>query len=251
MGEAKRRRQTGDDKPRAKRKIPGAWLLAGGFALFALAVVGLFHWLTDPTISPIDDLPRAAVGAPPFPAELDRHGVSVGDPNAPVVVREFSDYQCPACARFADIKNRFKREYVESGRARVVFFDFPLSGHRNAVPAAMAARCAGDQQAYWPMHDTLFARQSRWSELADPLETFAGFADSLNLDRRLFERCMRTQRHRAAVEQSLEVARRLRVAGTPTVTVDNIRLTQPGWYQLAGVVERQLEAAREAGASAD
>lgn len=240
MGEAKRRGVQGQG-PRRSRASRGAWLLGGGLLLIVLLLAGGLYWLTSPTLSPTDDLPQAAAGTPPFPAELDRYGVSLGQADAAVVVREFADFQCPACARFAELSPRLKQEYIDSGKVRLVYFDFPLPQHANAVPAARAARCAGDQDAYWPMHALLFQRQSRWSESAEPVPLFAGYARELGLDRGEFERCLSGDRHRAAVEGSLQAARQLRVVSTPTVYVDNVQLTRPGWYQLAGVIERQLK----------
>ncbi len=240
MGEAKRRRQAGEG-PGPGRSASGRRWLLGGAAVLALAGLGgLFYWITTPTVAPVGELPTAPEGAGPFPAELDRYGVSRGDADAPVVVREFSDYQCPACARFSDSVKRLFEEYVESGQVRFVYFDFPLDQHPNAVPAAMAARCAGDQDGYWPMHVALFEGQSQWADAARPLGTFAGYAESLELDVGLFRRCMEAERHRPAVMRSRDVARRLRVTSTPTVLVDNVVLTRPGWFQLAGVLEREL-----------
>ncbi|OZB17646.1 MAG: disulfide bond formation protein DsbA, partial [Marinobacter sp. 34-60-7] len=129
---------------------------------------------------------------------------------------------------------------VDTGKVRFVYFDLPLQQHQNAMPAAQAARCAGDQDSYWPMHDQLYDAQGEWSNNSDPVGTFTRYAGELGLDERRFRRCLTTDLHREAVEQSLQVARQMRVTGTPTVWVDNIRLTSPGWGQLSAVVEREL-----------
>ena len=237
MGEAKRRKQTGTPSPRKSSAKP---LMVTGALLVAVAIVAGLYLLTSGPAPTSDALPVAAPDAAPFPAELDRFGVSIGSDDAPVVVREFADYQCPACARFASASQRLKQEYVETGQVRFVFFDLPLQQHRNAVPAAMAARCAGDQEAYWPMHDRLFEAQSQWSDADDPQALFFRYADDLGLEQRRFRRCMTTELHRDAIDQSRRVAMQLRVTSTPTVLVDNIRLTRPGWGQLSAVVEREL-----------
>ena len=240
MGEAKRRKETGAPSSRKANRKP---LYIGVAVLVLTAVVLGLVFLTaqpDPTS---DELPVAAANAEPFPAELDQYGVSVGPEDAPVVVREFADYQCPACGRFSEASQRLKQEYVDAGKVRFVFFDLPLRQHQNAMPAAMAARCAGDQNGYWDMHDKLFDAQTEWSGSGDPVETFTRYAGDLGLEERRFRRCMSTELHREDVEQSRRIAMQLRVSSTPTVLVDNIRLTRPGWGQLSAVVERELAGA--------
>ncbi|MGC8120149.1 DsbA family protein [Marinobacter sp. VGCF2001] len=238
MGEAKRRKQTGAPSPKQpKGRKPLVLLLT--LVIGAAALAGLY-FVTKPPAPSSGSLPVAAPNADEFPAIVDQYGVSIGDENAPVVVREFADYQCPACARFAEASQRLKQEYVRSGKVRFVYFDLPLRQHDNAMPAALAARCAGDQDQYWVMHEKLYAAQSEWSGSNDPTATFTRYANDLGLEERRFRRCMETELHREAVEQSQQVAVQLRVASTPTVMVDNIQLTRPGWGQLSAVVEREL-----------
>lgn len=238
MGEAKRRKKTGEPAAARKRKTSSLYMVAGTLVLVAIAT-GLYFLGAGPSPTS-DDLPVAAPGAEPFPAELDQYGVSIGSPTAPVVVREFADYQCPACAWFADASKQLRERYVASGKVRFVFFDFPLQQHANAMPAAQATHCAGDQDAYWPMHEKLFASQKEWSGSNDPVATFTRYASDLGMDERRFRGCLTTELHRDAVEQSRTVAMRLQVASTPTVLVGNVRMTRPGWGQLSALVEREL-----------
>ncbi len=238
MGEAKRRKHTGAPAPRKHRnKKP---VLIAVAALVVLAVIAGAYLLTTPPAPTSDDLPVAAPNAAPFPAALDQYGTSIGAEDAPVVVREFADYQCPACASFSSASQRLKAEYVESGKVRFVYFDLPLRQHPNAMPAAQAARCAGDQGQYWAMHDKLYGSQSDWSGSNDPVATFTRYAGDLELEERRFRLCMTSELHKEAVEQSLQVGMQMRVTSTPTVMVDNIQLTRPGWGQLSAVVEREL-----------
>lgn len=238
MGEAKRRKQTGAPPPKKTRsKKP----LVIGVSVLVLAaiVIGAFFLTAAPTPTS-DELPVAGPNAEAFPAQLDQYGVSVGAADAPVVVREFADFQCPACGLFSDASKRLKQEYVEAGQVRFVYFDLPLQQHQNAFPAAQAARCAGDQGAYWEMHERLYDSQTEWSGSNDPVATFARYGNDLGLEERRFRRCMTTDLHREAIEASRRVAMQLQVTSTPTVLVDNIRLTRPGWGQLSAVVEREL-----------
>lgn len=239
MGEAKRRKQTGTPSPK-KRQGRKPLIIAGALVVGVALVAGLYV-ATQPPGSGSQSLPVAAPDAEPFPAMLDQYGVSVGPEDAPVVVREFADYQCPACASFAEASQRLKDNYVSAGKVRFVYFDLPLRMHANAMPAAQAARCAGDQNQYWAMHEKLYASQSDWSGSNNPTATFTRYANDLGLEERRFRRCMDTELHKETVEQSLQVAVQLRVTSTPTVLVDNIPLTRPGWGQLSAVVERELK----------
>lgn len=238
MGQAKRRQQSGSPSPRKRSSKP---LVYTGLVIVAVAIVGALYYLTQPSVSGSGSLPKVSDDTPSFPAELDRYGISVGPEDAEVVVREFADYQCPACASFAKASQQLKEEYVDEGKVRFVYFDLPLPQHTHSVTAAMAARCAGDQDEYWAMHDRLFEEQSNWESAGDPRDQFSGYAEDLDLNTRRFDRCMESELHREAVDDSLQVARQLQIASTPTVLVDNIPLNRPGWAQLSAVVERELE----------
>lgn len=239
MGEAKRRNP---EKVPGNSKRPMVAIVIG--ILLVLAIVLATVWLARPGSAPdLAELPRAPEGAEPFPAIYDRLGVSLGDADAPVVVREFADYQCPACARFASVTEQIKEEYVETGQVRLVFFDFPLQDiHDNAMLAAQAARCASDQNAYWKMHDRLFAQQSEWAGNSNAQGAFVRYAEELGLNPQRMNRCLETELHREAVEQSLALAQQLQIRSTPTVLVDNI--VMPGvvnWPRIKAVIARELE----------
>lgn len=238
MGEAKRKKP---GQPPAKRKTPVKRVAVT--VLLVLLLVALTVWLTRPeTGSSVAELPQAASGADPFPAQYDALGVSMGDADAPVVVREFADYQCPACARFSSIGEQLKSEFVEPGQVRFVFFDFPLQDiHPQAMLAAQAARCAGDQNAYWAMHDRLFAQQSEWAGNHNAQGTFVRYAEELGLNPQRLERCLKTELHREAVTDSQDLAKRLQIRSTPTVLVDNMVIPNPlDWPTLQAVIEREV-----------
>ena len=241
MGEAKRRQSAGEPSPLQHRQRQRQGLVWGGAVLVLAILVGGAFWLSSPDLGPSVALPEAAEGAGPFPSEFDRFATQLGSPDAPVVVREFADYQCPACAAFATVHPRLKSEYIDSGKVRLVFFELPLAQHRHALVAAQAARCAGDQGDYWGMHDRLFEQQSVWSNASDPTRLLLDFADDQGLHKIRFERCLTREHQLEAVQNSLGVARQLRIASTPTVIVNNVSLTRPGWEHLSGVIEQQLQ----------
>jgi protein-disulfide isomerase len=118
-----------------------------------------------------------------------------GDPEAPVVVVEFSDFECPACRRHAlETQPQLDTEFVRSGQVRWVFKHLPLKAHRHALVAATAAECASDQGQFWPMHDLLFAEAEAWSAQDAIDATLAGLARKLDLDVAAFSACLASRR---------------------------------------------------------
>jgi len=150
-------------------------------------------------------------------------GIEQGDPDAEILIMEFADFQCPACRQFATtVKPQLKLAYLDTGVARFVFHDFPLTGHPHSFLAARAARCAMDQGAdnFWPYHDMLFQNQANWSpSAAPPTGAFASYAEQIGLDRGEFSSCLNSDRHAETVSANYELGRQLGVGGTPTVYV--------------------------------
>jgi protein-disulfide isomerase len=149
-----------------------------------------------------------------------------GESDAPVTVVEYADFQCPACGYFTtQLQAQFERDYVDSGKVRLIFHDFPLPQHRNAIPAAEAARCAADQNAFWDMHEMLFFNQPEWVESAQPLAQFTGYADEIKIDRARFEHCMTSHTHRDAVLRLRQQGMRADIRQTPTFLIDGEQYT--------------------------
>jgi protein-disulfide isomerase len=146
---------------------------------------------------------------------------SKGAASAPVTVVEYGDFQCPACGYFATtMEADFTRDYIDTGKVKFVFHDFPLSQHANAIVAAEAARCANDQQAFWPLHDLLYAKQAEWENSAQPIPQFITYAEQLKLDRGAFESCLNTHKYNSAIVQAQQDALKAGVNSTPTFTID-------------------------------
>jgi protein-disulfide isomerase len=158
-------------------------------------------------------------------------GVSMGEENAPVQVLVFSDYMCPGCAHWAgQIETHLKRDFIESGRVRLVYYDFPLPNHRHSFLASRAARCAGDQDRFWEYHDRLFAMQSQWSfGNAPPTDQFMQFGRDIGLDARAFESCLRSDEHAEVVTANRMLGETLRVNSTPTVFLNSRQLRNDEW----------------------
>jgi protein-disulfide isomerase len=173
-------------------------------------------------------------------------GSAIGDPRAPIVIEEFSDFQCGFCAQHAlTTLPRIKEAYIDAGLVYYVVRDFPLDFHPNARLAALAARCAGVQDAYWPMHELLYERQSDWSALAeaDALAILAGFADSLKIDGSAFETCLSRADLRAEIERDLAAGKQAGVQGTPSFLIDGELVVGAYPYE---TFEEKIEAAIKA-----
>ena len=171
-------------------------------------------------------------------------GIELGDPEAPITIMEFGDYQCPACQQFATmVKPQVELAYIQTGTARFVFHDYPLSGHPHSFLAARAARCALDQgnEFYWPYHDQLFAHQTTWSlSQSAPMNAFETYASTIGLDVGQFAGCLDSDRHADVVSANLRLGIELGVSGTPTVFVSKgggvaTRVTR--WGEFAGFQE--------------
>lgn len=147
-------------------------------------------------------------------------GVVYGNPDAPITIMEFGDYQCPACGQFAQlVKPRLDLTYIETGQAKLVFHDFPLASHPHAFLAARAARCAGDQDRYFEYHDAVFRTQREWSRLRDAAGHFVDLAEETGLDEGAFRGCLESDLHADVVTANLRLGQLLGVGGTPTIFV--------------------------------
>jgi protein-disulfide isomerase len=148
---------------------------------------------------------------------------ALGDEEAPVTIVEFSDFQCPYCRQHAlQTLPQIQEAYIDSGQVRYLFKDYPLPAHTNAPKAAEAARCAGVQGAYWPMHARLFEEQSTWSsQYAErAAETFTTLAKELELDADAFVECLTSGQFAAQVARDMEEGAQAGVWGTPSFLIN-------------------------------
>lgn len=153
---------------------------------------------------------------------------AMGNPGAPVTIVEFTDYQCPFCARHSlETMPQIVQEMVEAGRVYYILKDFPLDQlHPQARAAATAARCAGEQDAYWEMHDAIFSNQSDWAEQSTEAanELFGSYANELDLDEDVYASCLVSGRYDEAIETNLQEGQTLGVSGTPFFFVEGYPL---------------------------
>lgn len=160
--------------------------------------------------------PAPAAAARPSPAVgrvVNIAGASFkGRADAPLTLVEYSDFQCPFCARhFNQTLPQIAKEYIDTGKLKYVFRHFPLETiHPLAFKASEASECANDQKQFWPMHDRLFANPT---QLAAP--NLPAHAAALGLNAPAFEQCLASARHAAKIRKDLAEGQGLGVTGTP------------------------------------
>ena len=159
----------------------------------------------------------------------------IGDPNAPITIVEFSDFQCPFCARFnTQTLPLILKEYIDLGKVKLVFRDFPIQSiHSNALLASVAAECANEQEKFKEMHDVLFEKQNEWSkmETVEAISMFSQYASSIQLDQRLFDACLNSGKYIEEIKKDLDDGRIYGVTGTPGFFIGN---DQMGFVELKG-----------------
>ena len=134
-----------------------------------------------------------------------------GDPDAPVTIIEFSDFECPFCGRwYSSTLPQIEEQYIKTGKVKLVYRDFPLSFHAQAQIAAEAAECADDQDKFWEMHDKIFENQPLLSEAS-----LKQWAIEIGLDTGEFESCLSSGKHKSEIQNDLNEGQQYGVTGTP------------------------------------
>ena len=237
-----------DDKPTIpdentitfKRSHLYAALLPLAFA--AGLAVGYIFWGRD------TGLPTSARGAaveqPTNEAvqKVTRYDVPVDDDpflgpeDAAITIIEFSDFECPYCTKWHNqVWTRIMEEYPD--QVRLVYRDFPLSSiHSNAIPAAEAANCAGEQGVYWKYHDLLFNGDYGLGDSA-----FIKYANQLDLDEEAFQECLTSRRYQEEVENDFTYAANLGVRSTPTFFINGIPVVGAQPFEVfQEIIEKEL-----------
>lgn len=154
----------------------------------------------------------------PVDASIDDDAMK-GDKDAPVTIIEFSDFECSFCGRFSrDTLPQIVSEYVDTGKVRLVYRDFPLDFHQNAKPAALAAECAKEQdgdEAYYEYHDKLYENQTSFS-----IENFKTWAVELGLDASQFNECLDSEKYADEVNKDFADGQSYGVSGTPAFFIN-------------------------------
>jgi protein-disulfide isomerase len=201
------------------------WIIGG--SIVAVVLVGsliflnakLSPWLSRPTVST---------------------GRVWGQAQAPVSIEVFSDFQCPVCARADAVLHRLAPQYIDTGKAKVIYRHFAFLGMESNW-AAQAAECAGEQHRFWDYAQYLFTHQAGENVGAFALSNLKRFAAQVGLDTAAFNVCLDSNQHAATVQQDTREGRSRGVQATPTFFVRGQRLEgllSPD--QLSALIERNL-----------
>jgi protein-disulfide isomerase len=217
------------------------FLLIGGAALviLALAVGPSIRDATAPVgqVNPITPDPRTMA-----------EGRNMGDPNAPIVMEVYSDFQCSSCAIFArQIEPLVTQQYVETGQVYVIYRHFPIldRGTNESKQSANASMCAAEQDRFWDYHDMLFANVIGVNAGSFTDRRLIAFAEELDMDVDAFETCLSENRFESEISEDITAGQQLAITGTPSVFVNGVQIAPgmvPTFEQLKEAFEAVLAA---------
>ncbi len=158
---------------------------------------------------------------PPAKVTIDLAGAMIlGDPNAPVTVVEYADFQCPFCKRYFQQNNGpLTSEYINTGKVKFVWKDYAFLG-QESIWAAEAARCANDQGKFWAYHDYLYNHQGQENSGAFSKVNLKKFAVAIGLNAKEFNSCLDTDKYASAVQQETQAGSAIGVTGTPATFIN-------------------------------
>ncbi|MBU1446298.1 DsbA family protein [Patescibacteria group bacterium] len=167
----------------------------------------------------------------------------LGSEDAPILIVEFSEYQCPFCAKmYKEIYPNLKKDFIDTGKVKYVYRDFPLTIHTNAINAAMAAECAGDQGKYFAMHDMLFENQTTWAKEENPKTNFDEYAKNIGLNAATFTECYESEKYTEEILKDKAEGISYGVQSTPTLFINGklIRGVPNSYANLKSIIEGEL-----------
>jgi protein-disulfide isomerase len=194
-----------------------------GMAVAAIAGIAALSYITGKASK------NRIITVDPNLPSVESQGYVMGSPDAKVELVEHGDFECPGCGQYAELTEpEIRAQYVNAGKIRFRFIDYPLSGHQNTLNASNAAACADEQGKFWEMHDLIYGTQYEWSSLSkgpswtDPDKHFKKIARQIpGLDASKFDECVTSRRMMAKVQAHLRVSESRGVRSTPTFFLGN------------------------------
>ena len=231
-----------------KRQQRMATLLGvGGFILLVVALIGL------PSV--IDKYRPAGEFNAATPVERPlANGLAMGDPNAPVVIEVFEDFQCSACKVYSEsIETMIVASgYIENGYVYYIFRQYPFLDDSATIKqsdaTANASMCANEQGSFWEYHDLLFANQGGENAGGFTDRLLIAFADSIGLDVDQFTECYEQNAYQALIQADIDLGIAYKISGTPSVLVNGELLTPgmvPTYEEIMAAVDAALASSTE------
>jgi len=219
-----------------------------GTSLILLLAVGFLWMNPDFGVAqnaqvpvPTGNAPNPSTQPQAPPARLDNVDEDddpfLGDKNAPVTIVSFEDFQCPFCKRaFDQTFPQLKRDYIDTGKVKYVYRDFPLSFHPQANAAAESSECADEQGKFWEYHGEIFNNQATLGR-----DLYIRLAGELDLDVDQFTQCIDTGKYKQEVQADSSYGSQIGVSGTPTFFINGVKLVgaQP-YAAFQQVIEAEL-----------
>ena len=192
------------------KQIAGAILIAGILIAGAIMLRGNPMPASNNTVATNDTETEINI------AKVGSSDKTLGNPNAPVTLVMYEDFQCPWCGKFVEeSETTLRNTLVKEGKVQLVYRDFAFLG-TESVKAAEAARCAGDQNKFWEYHDYLYSNQNGENQGNFSDDRLKSFAVTIGLNNTTFDRCLDTDKYAAAVASSRVEGNKSGVRGTPT-----------------------------------
>ncbi len=190
-----------------------------------IIVIGLITW---GMIAAANKAERESAGIASVEQVTENDWVK-GATSSPVVLIEYSDFQCPACGAFFPMVEKLSEENFD--KVRVVYRHFPLASHPNAVPASKAAEAAGIQGKFWEMYSMIFNNQENWSALTDTASVFNTYAENLGLDIVKFKADYASKAVEDKINDNVKSGMKAKVDSTPTFFLNGKKIKNPQTYE--------------------
>lgn len=230
------RREAVREKRRQQQKKQRLYIVLGvvGAALAIAAIIIV------PGLLPAGDIVTITPHERPM-----ADGRAMGDPEAPVLIEVYEDFQCPACKTYTEqIESQVTEAYVATGDVHYIFRHYPFlddNAPRNeSDQAANASMCAADENRFWDYHDMLFANWNGENQGAFTDKRLVAFAEALGLDMAAFNPCFDSNLHGEEIDSDFQLGKQMGATGTPSVFVDGIQVAPgfvPSFTQIAEAVE--------------
>ncbi len=233
-----------EDSQRNDRDV----FLPGAIVVAALLIAGALIYNTGAKALPPANTAAQIAGSAGSGSLIDSDDVILGNPDAPVTIVEFGDYQCPFCGKFfTDVEPLIRDQYIKTGKVKMVFRDFPFLGDESER-AAEASQCAAEQGKFWAYHDNLYR-----AEIADGKENsgnltaafLASLAGRTGIDPVKFSSCLGSGTYAQEVKKDYDDGVAAGVRGTPATFVNGTPLTGAvPFAQFQAAIEEALAAKR-------